>query len=56
MLLDFIYLRFLNNKIIGMEKDYWLLVFRDRVKFVLMKQMFCLFIVLIDLQTYAYDF
>ena len=39
-----------------MEKDYWLLVFRDRVKFVLMKQMFCLFIVLIDLQTYAYDF
>ena len=41
MLLDFIYLRFLNNKIIGMEKDYWLSVFRDRVKVVLM-QMFCL--------------
>ena len=51
MLLDFIYLRFLNNKIIGMEKDYWLSVFRDRVKLVLM-QMFCLFIVLVDLQTW----
>ena len=50
MLLDFIYLRFLNNKIIGMEKDYWLSVFRDRVKVVLMQM--SVFIVLVDLQTW----